>query len=359
MQTQTQVQQLTEPILIRPSRFRQFGSAEGSTFCFVTNPDIVDCFEIKPEESRYSDYLTLTVEREGQIAELLANKIPERSHILVCSPNTFFRSPTDEMLGQNRKLIAMACNSTITPLDAIRHFIRQIERTDPNAQLEFAERFFDMGQSTQHYEFVDEVYGTRAIFNHLNENYMWHQQAGPLEWGEQQIAPAGEISVLALEIWDFDHRLALEIDGEIAFRGLPIVHNGEPSFLRKDQQRIFDRLRTMENHAVIARFKNATVTEVYATHPEAEPAAKMLDMLFEVDSRYRIIWELGFAINTKLELLWDNYAMNEVYGGVNGCMHFGLGLTPYTQYHIDIISPGTRVYGSEGQLVFGTPPSAS
>jgi hypothetical protein len=45
-----------------------------------------------------------------------------------------------------------------------------------------------------------------------------------------------------------------------------------------------------------------------------------------------------------------------VYGGTEGCLHWGLGLTPFTQYHLDIISPGTSVIGgSSGQVLIGTP----
>ena len=47
--------------------------------------------------------------------------------------------------------------------------------------------------------------------------------------------------------------------------------------------------------------------------------------------------------------------MNEVYGGTEGCLHWGLGLTPYTQYHLDIISPGTTVYTDAGEVVLGVP----
>ncbi|HXI25081.1 MAG TPA: hypothetical protein VNG71_14555, partial [Pyrinomonadaceae bacterium] len=278
----------------------------------------------------------------------------EPAHVLVASPNVFFRSPEEEMIGPRRKLVAMACNSTPTSLEAVAHFLGVIERTDPQRQLAFAERFFELGRSSEWLEIVDEQYGTRARFNHLDDSYEWNQQAGPLEWGEQQIAPAGEISVLPTEITEFNADLRLAINGEIAFRGLPITHSGEPSFLREDQARIFSLLRHMEEHAIIARVENGVVQEIQESHPAVSPAVRMLEAMFEVDSRYRIIWELGFAINTELTLLGGNYAMNEVYGGTNGCLHFGLGLTPYTQYHVDIISPGIRVYTSRGELLLGT-----
>ena len=45
--------------------------------------------------------------------------------------------------------------------------------------------------------------------------------------------------------------------------------------------------------------------------------------------------------------------MNEVYGGEHGCLHWGLGLTPFTQYHLDIISPDTTVYTENGEVILG------
>lgn len=48
-----------------------------------------------------------------------------------------------------------------------------------------------------------------------------------------------------------------------------------------------------------------------------------------------------------------NHAMNEVYGGRNGAMHWGLGLTPFTQYHLDIITPGTVIHNHRNEVIFG------
>lgn len=52
-------------------------------------------------------------------------------------------------------------------------------------------------------------------------------------------------------------------------------------------------------------------------------------------------------------MLAGNHAMNEVYGGTKGCLHWGIGLTPFTQYHLDIISPGTTVSNDRGDPLIG------
>ncbi len=75
--------------------------------------------------------------------------------------------------------------------------------------------------------------------------------------------------------------------------------------------------------------------------------------MFEMDSHYSVIWEIGFAVNTSLAIRRGNHAMNEVHGAQNGSMHWGLGLTPYTQYHLDLITPGTHICNEKGEVVFG------
>ncbi|PHM09929.1 hypothetical protein, partial [Nostoc sp. 'Peltigera malacea cyanobiont' DB3992] len=122
-----------ELITIRPGSYRQFGPSEDCTFYLVTNTDIVDQFLIE-KSGAYTDYRTVTYDQEGSFETILQKEIPEKSHIFVVSPNCFFRSPNPEVLGDKRKLIAMASNSTPTPLEAVKHFLGVIERTDPYAQ---------------------------------------------------------------------------------------------------------------------------------------------------------------------------------------------------------------------------------
>ncbi len=339
-------------IVVRPERYRQFGPAEGSVFCLITNTELRD--RIKLERSGdYADYLIYYNDEEGQIESLLKNELPEHAHVLVVSPRTFFRSPDQEYIGSRRKLIAMACNSTPTPIKDVIHFLRMIENTRPDIQQGFVDRFFDLGPRAEHLVIRDDERGTEAIFQHLREDYQWNIQAGYLDWGEQQISPSGEISVLPADIWEFSDTLKLAIDGEVTFCGLPILHSGEVSFLRRDQQHIFNELKAMHTSPIIAKLKNGAITDLRAVEKRGESAVRILETLFHVDSRYRTVWELGFAVNTTLELIWDNRAMNEVFGASNGCLHFGIGLTPYTQYHLDIICPGTTIYDEQGNVFFG------
>jgi hypothetical protein len=80
---------------------------------------------------------------------LSEKNIPERSHILVAAPECFFQSPPPELLGEQRKLMAMACNSTPITHAAIEHFLRVMEKTDPDEQRKLTDDFFDQGQASE------------------------------------------------------------------------------------------------------------------------------------------------------------------------------------------------------------------
>ncbi|MEV0642221.1 hypothetical protein AB0I77_46375 [Streptomyces sp. NPDC050619] len=346
---------MAEQILIDPSRFSQFGPTAGSAFYFVTNPELVDSFRLV-HDGDYEKVETVVLGPEDDFAKLLDTEISDPAHILVASPYRFFQSPDPEVLGERRKLMAMACNSTPTSLDSVRHFLGIMERTSAVEQDAFCDRFFTVAEDAEHLEYTNPVTGTRATLDHLRDGLVWNQQAGHLEWGEQQIVPSGEVSVLPLEITEFDETLHLPLEGEITLRGYPILHSGTPSFSRGDQARIHKALSAMEHHPITARVTAGQITELTAVEPGAAPAVDMLEQMFAVDSRYRTVWEIGHALNSNLEILPGNHAMNEVYGGPKGCVHWGLGLTPFTQYHLDIISPETVVTGGgTSQTLLGNP----
>ncbi len=342
---------MSQPIIVDPSKLRQFGEAEDAVFCLVTNPEFKDDIVIH-KSGGYRDYLTVALHR-GERFEDILTRIPEPAHIFGVSPAAFFESPSDEVLGPRRKVLAMACNSTPTDLPTIAHFLDVMERTSPEEQDSFSDTFFELLEETDQLVYVDSRRGTRATLQHLTESLVWNQQAGALGWGEQQIVPAGEISVLPIDITEFEEDLVLPLDGEIVIRGYPILHSGTPSFSRADQARIYRELSVLQEHAVVCQVENGTITDIRADTPGAVPAVHMLDAMFEVDSRYRKVWEMGHALNTSLELIPGNHAMNETYGGTQGCLHWGLGLTPYTQYHLDIVSPHTTVYTNAGTIVLG------
>ncbi|CAO5230079.1 hypothetical protein [Frankia sp. AgKG'84/4] len=342
-------------IVVDPARIRQFGDPTGTVFCLVTNAALLEHIKLA-KTAPYDDYRILDFHGgEDEFARLMREDVPEQAHVLVMSPYHFFQSPPVDVLGPRRKLLGMACNSTPTDVETLRHFLRCVEATDPQAQEDFSDRFFKLAERGETLEYRDERHGTVAVLRLFDRELVWNQQAGLVGWGEQQIVPAGEISVLPIEIREFEDYLRLPLDGEIVIQGNPILHSGTPSFSRRDQERIHSKLWPLIDFAVVAQVDNGLITKMTSPDPAGGAILEMFEALFEVDSRYRIVWEIGHALNTTLDLLPGNHAMNEVYGATQGCLHWGIGLTPFTQYHLDIISPGTIVSNELGDVLLGVP----
>lgn len=341
-----------EPIAVYPGRLKQYGPPGDATFCLVTNSGWRDRFRMV-DEGHYRECTVVTFDAGDDFAQILAGQIPDQAHILVIVPDCYFRSPPPEVLGPGRKLSIMACNSTPIDAQAVEHFLRQGEHTDPQEQTRRAEAFFDVAEQAPYLTFTDQEYGTSARFEHLDDHLEWHEQAGPLGPAEQQLFPAGELSTLPLDQFNADMSLRLRLDGDLAFKGYPVLHSGSRSFLRSDQARMFERLVPLNRHAVIAHVEDGAITGLTATDPSVEDAKAMLEAMIRVDSRYAMILEIGFAINHNVAMLSGNWAMNEVHAGMNGTVHWGLGILPNTQYHLDLICPGTTVVSGGDRKFFG------
>jgi len=311
------------------------------------------------EASAYMRGEILGCDSSDEFRTLLATRIPEPAHVLVILPHSLFCSPPPESIGR-RKLVAMACHSTAASLETIGYFLDVIEQTNPAAQEAFAKRFFTLAAASAQLELIHPSdrrgSGTHATVAHLSDQFAWNLQAGPLEWGTQQLGPAGEISVLPAPILRFDAALRLPIDGELTFQGTPVLHAGTAPYTREDQARIHAQLNVLADHAVVAAVRNGEIEDLRPADSDAAPAASMLETLFTADARYRIVWEVGFGINTALRAVRPgNHAMNEVYGASNGVVHFGFGLTPSTQYALILPAIGTMAVGANGAVLAGSP----
>jgi hypothetical protein len=76
-----------------------------------------------------------------------------------------------------------------------------------------------------------------------------------------------------------------------------------------------------------------------------DPGRRALAQLLEMDSRYSKVHEIGIGINRSRRFRRsDNFMPNEMRRG----LHIGLGLTPYTDFHIDIACSDVQVYAADG-----------
>lgn len=342
-----------ERITIDPDRLEALGTEPAPAFLVVTNSAYVDRFSIA-ESSRYAERRVIAYDDGQDFHDLLAREVPDGSHLITILPDCLLHSIPSEVLGR-RRLLIMACRSGRTDLAGVEHFLRCGEQTNIAEQERFAESFFEKGEQAEYLTIIDEEYGTSARFNHLSDDYEWHEQLGYVGSGEQQVFPSGEIAcfLVPLKVEKLDSRASFDVEGTLSLRGQVIVQSGPPSFLVEDQERIYSRLATVENHALILEVKEGDVVSLEASHPHCRPAAEMLEAMFEVDSRFRRIFEFGFAFNRHVQPVPGNSAMNEVCGGAHGQLHAGLGMLPHTQYHLDMFLAGTKVLGRDGEVVFG------
>jgi hypothetical protein len=114
------------PVIIRPHLISLFGATEGSTFCLVTNSEIIDQFKIE-ESDAYCSYMSVGFNNGDSFDNILKQVIPESAHILVISPHSLFEPPLPEKIGPRRKLIAMPSKSTPAHLDEIADFLGTME----------------------------------------------------------------------------------------------------------------------------------------------------------------------------------------------------------------------------------------
>lgn len=338
-------------IKVNPSKYEQLGESNGVNFHFITNSAYSKEFNLI--EGDYESATIHKCDKEGEFSDIISG-LSRPAHILVISPDILFSSPDDEVLGNDAKLLVIPCNSSSINMPDIEVALAIMEKTDVATQEKWANRFFEIGEKSKQICFYNPVTKTKAIFDHLSDDYEWFEQLGILDWGSQQFCPAGEVSVLPLGHGGYSSTKRLILNGEITFHGIPLVNSGKPSFLKNDREYIYKQLEPLKTNPVVASVENGVISSLKCINDgECNSILEMLEALFKVDSRYRNIWEIGFGSNTNMQTINGNKVINEVYGHKNGCVHWGLGLTPWTQYHIDIICPQTIITNEKGDVLAG------
>jgi hypothetical protein len=329
-----------------------FGQSDYCAFYILTENEISDNINFIDPQEKYSSISCVIVSSNEDVTNWLKINRAVKKSVIIVAPNIYCRSPNPELLKNNTKLGILACFSTPSTIESIAHFLKQAEFTDAIKQDIRGELFFKQAQGADRLEFYDMESNTKTVFNHLDDNLQWHEQTGVLDWGDQQLLPSGEISTLPVSVFGQNIDSQLNINGVITIQGVAVLHSGQVSYLDEDQKNIYDSLSAINTHPIYLTIQNGLIKNIDAQQKD-HPAKIMLESLIAVDSRYRILIEIGFGINNNLELYPSNNAMNEVFGGDNGVVHFGFGLLPYTQYHMDFLCPNISVKKTNGDTIFG------
>jgi hypothetical protein len=340
---------MTDPIVVRPARYRQFGNTR-RPFYLVTNAAFAGAFAIDGE----GEIVTLDADR--RLGATLTTRTADDADVLVAARGAFLDglSP-DELCG--RRVMVMPCGSTPVTPGHIRAVLPTLEQTDVAAQAERSEAFFAAVEDCTAITISDLLRATECDLHPHECDGEWHQQAGPLAPGEQQIAPAGELSLLAGGIAAFDPAARLPISGQLTLRGPVIVHAGYDAGLGAEQERLYRRLSGLYQAPVVVDVDGGIIVSCGPGEDSTESAraAAELERLLAADVGYRTVWEIGFGINSELCLLPGNCGLNEVFGGRNGVLHIGLGLTPGTRFALTFLCPDSAVTTDEGSTLVGRP----
>lgn len=347
---------VNENIMFNPLDFCAFGEVtEENDFVLITNASIIDSIEFV-DEGRYGRLSVISYDDSLQdFASFLVENTKDQSHILTVCPDSLITSVPRDVL-QRRKLLIMACRSGKTPLEGIKHFLDLAAKMDVDAIQARSDALFDQGQESEHMVLEDLKTNLFCTFNHLHEDYDWHEQVGYLEEGDQQVFPSGEVACFLVPL--YTNQLPdrqFELNGKLVMTGPTVVQSGPPSFQLEDQLGIYQALEHAKYGGIELEVVQGRIVSHRAIDEAAEPAAQMLMHLFAVDSRYRNIYEVGFSLNDAVQLWPGNTAMNEVWGENGGNIHIGIGMLPYTQYHIDIFCANTVVKNDQGEIIFGFP----
>jgi hypothetical protein len=341
------------PLAVQPDRHRQFG-AGSSSFCLLTDAVRVPSVVLAPSE-RYRRCQVLGLEPGETLESVLRDeRCPQDADVVAVCPDSFLASPPDDAVGA-RRLSVLPCGSTPVTEDHLAYFIAATERSDPVALAARAEELTDALDTAGTVTLRDAAAGAEAAFDAWGD-YEWNVQAGVLEPGEQQIAPAGELSALPVDIDEFDPGRRLRIDGTLAVRGAPIVHLGTRAVPPGAQAALFADLDVLRAATLLVDVAGGVVTGCRPADPAAKPAAEALLALLAEDERYRLVWEFGIGLNGQVEPQPGNCGLNEVAGGADGTVHLGFGLTPATAYALTFSCAGTEVLGDQGRRLCGGRP---
>jgi hypothetical protein len=342
-----------EAIQIEPDKLTPFGEDDVDTFFLVTNQSWVEKFSLH-STIKYKNHNIISYNDSRDFKSRLAkNIIPQHCHLLVILPNCLFQSIPEEIIG-NRKILFMACKSGEIGAEGIKHFLKCGYATDPGELQAISDNIFNKGEASDRFIIKDKADASiEADFNHMEDYYDWHEQLGFVDWGGQQIFPAGEIACFSVPLKEesLSSRL-FNLSGNIIFTGPVIVQSGPPSFRPRDQMHIYEKLNSVSS-GLNLHISKGVITQIEPMSVDDAEAADMLSSLIKVDSRYSNIYEVGLSLNNKIRLFPGNTAMNEVWGEDGGNIHLGLGMLPFTQYHVDMFCKNAYIINEKSDLIFG------
>lgn len=348
-----------------------FGPPQGSDFCGLFSREVRELLRIRCDAPY--NRVRLTAARMEEIP-LIIRGLKRRTHVFCVTSDAPFRSPGSDGMG-HIKLGVLPLFSTgfsVAKLDKALRIIKQQAYGKESARAgELINRL--LGANRVIVKFRRPRTEAVLEFHNGASPVFFFNQTGRIEWGHQSVLPNGEVSLLTNSHGCYSEQSVFKLDGAILFDGYPVLHRGlcpcrtfrpfPAAFetraagvptggsdacvsLRNNYVPIrnlrstFKGLSGLDREPIVAKVKKGIIQSVHPLTRRSQFAAKF-EALLAADMRYRKVHEFAFGLSSTREVfVRENFLPNEMRLGV----HFGLGLTPYTQFHLDLVCPRVSVF---------------
>ena len=346
-----------------------FGDPGNVIFVGAFSKEVFPFIEIIADSS-YKDVEIFSIDAEEIPATIAA--IPGHKHVFCITTDATFRSPDPSSL-TDVKLGVLPLFSTGYSFEKLRKSLELIFQADYKAQNEKSQQVLELLEN------ADEIMlkSNSSIIARLDLLYpnrvYFFNQSGYMDWGQQSVLPGGEVSLLTDSHGQYSAESKFSFNGYLDLKGIPVVHygtcpcsiarycsrfkksdsnkktisqNNQLSSIREKQTSIFLRLSDLYYNPVRIKIDSGVITDLAPVGKKSEAFFQLLE-LFEEDGNYKKIHEFGIGLNNNYVLLPnDNFLPNEMIEGI----HLGLGLTPFTEFHIDLVCPYIEVYTVNGNI---------
>ena len=291
---------------------------------------------------------------EGEKMTEFINSLPcDQYHVFCISCDASFKSPPKA--SKNIKLGVLPMYSTGFTFEKLSKALNIIYEIEYDSIYSKSIKIINEIQNSDEIEFINNEYGTSATLDLCApfQRLYYFNQTGNIDWGQQTVLPNGEFSILTDYHGEYSYNSKFVLNGELLINGFPILHKGScpcTSFQKPinchneecevvtrskitdlAQNFVFKRLSDIYHNKYIFHLKNGIVSEITPIN-EKDEFFYQIQELMNVDFQYQKIHEIGFGLLDRNYFFPENFLPNELLKGV----HFGLGLTPYTDYHIDL-----------------------
>ena len=332
-----------------------FGDPEGAQFALVASERIFRDIDLAGSDA-YSSTTFITADGEDAVRRI--SGLEGRYHVLAITSDLPFASPPPGAVTKV-KLGVLPLFSTGYSSEKLRRALDLIQQADYIAQARSAEKILAHLMRSSNADLLSAGATATLQLRGCSQPIYFFNQSGPLAWGRQSVLPAGEVSLLTDAHGRYSVDSTFKLNGSIRLRGYPVVHRGScPCSFAKSlyltggvaesscpvvrQQYVdevellslFHKLEPLRTSDAIAEVRDGHIVALNPGRSDSFGAA--LEAIFDEDRRYRKIHEIGIGLLDASDwFMHEDFLPNEMRSGV----HLGLGLTPYTKFHIDLVLP--------------------